>query len=154
MTFMTHEEKLEKARKWKRDNKERYSKYQREYAKAHPRKNHYEYQKHWYKVNPAKYERMKARILEKIREYRDLIYDHYGNKCSCCGESTKAFLTIDHINGDGGEDRKASGNMYKRIVEAGFPDTLRLLCFNCNCGRERNGGICPHEVLEVRCRTK
>jgi hypothetical protein len=19
-----------------------------------------------------------------------------------------------------------------------------VLCYNCNCGRERNGGICPH----------
>jgi hypothetical protein len=27
-----------------------------------------------------------------------------------------------------------------------FPnDVLRLLCFNCNCGRAKNGGICPHE---------
>ena len=26
------------------------------------------------------------------------------------------------------------------------PDTIQILCFNCNCGRARNGGICPHET--------
>lgn len=24
-------------------------------------------------------------------------------------------------------------------------DRYQLLCFNCNCGRHRNGGVCPHK---------
>ena len=29
-------------------------------------------------------------------------------------------------------------------ISRNFPDFLQILCFNCNCGRNRNGGICPH----------
>lgn len=34
--------------------------------------------------------------------------------------------------------------MYRWAILNGFPDELQLLCFNCNCGRQRNGGVCPH----------
>jgi hypothetical protein len=27
-----------------------------------------------------------------------------------------------------------------------FPSGYRVLCMNCNHGRKRNGGICPHEL--------
>jgi hypothetical protein len=26
-------------------------------------------------------------------------------------------------------------------------DTFQVLCFNCNIGRERNGGMCPHKAV-------
>lgn len=29
-------------------------------------------------------------------------------------------------------------------------DKFRLLCANCNQGRQRNGGICPHQQQEAR----
>lgn len=75
-----------------------------------------------------------------------------------------AFLTIDHINGDGAAHRKAiygfkqdgtvrSGRgaggggyrMYKWLRVSGYPVGFQVLCFNCNVGRHINGGICPHE---------
>lgn len=74
---------------------------------------------------------------------------HYGRKCVCCGEDNPGFLTIDHKDGTGHVDRKANKNrggwtFYYKIVKLGFPKNLQLLCFNCNCGKQRLGR-CPHE---------
>jgi len=35
---------------------------------------------------------------------------------------------------------------YRRVISLGCPDTLRFLCYNCNCGRQRLGGVCPHTL--------
>ena len=95
--------------------------------------------------------RAKARKIAKRynRRWRQAVLDHYGNRCACCGESHPEFLTVDHVNGDGAQERRehprsGSGNDYHRIATCGYPDTYRLLCWNCNASR----GIykyCPHE---------
>src|ERR1700686_4807799 len=39
------------------------------------------------------------------------IISNYGGKCECCGEDHIEFLTIDHINQNGAEDReRITGN--------------------------------------------
>jgi len=77
------------------------------------------------------------------------VLTHYSNgtpKCFCCGEQEFAFLSIDHINGrEPGELRGGGYAVYRRIIKTGFPNTFRVLCMNCNFGRQRNGGICPHQ---------
>jgi hypothetical protein len=73
----------------------------------------------------------------------------YGGACECCGETTVAFLTIDHINDDGSAHRREleKTTMYRWLKRHGYPkDGYRLLCFNCNCGRRVNGGVCPHKA--------
>jgi hypothetical protein len=61
------------------------------------------------------------------------------------------FLSIDHVNGGGRGHRKSlgtkasSGAMLYDIKNRGFPPDFQILCFNCNCGRQRNGGVCPHK---------
>ena len=82
----------------------------------------------------------------------DLVLDHYGRECECCGETEPLFLTIDHVNGGGSKHRREEGSHTyalilrekKKIGE--WPSGYRILCHNCNCGRWRNGGICPHNV--------
>lgn len=77
----------------------------------------------------------------------------YGGKCNCCGEDTKEFLTIDHINGGGKKHRDSTkvkskyGSMWTFLRRVGFPKEYRLLCWNCNCSRGAFG-YCPHEVVE------
>lgn len=80
------------------------------------------------------------------------IYKQYGNACSCCGETKIEFLTIDHKDGNGGKLRKsglhARGNVFiKWIFNNNFPDSLQLLCWNCNLGKYHSGdNICPHNI--------
>lgn len=72
-----------------------------------------------------------------------------GRKCACCGETTIIFLTLDHINNDGAEQRKknkgAGRNLASYLRKRGYPTGIQVLCYNCNCGRYRNGGTCPHK---------
>lgn len=98
-------------------------------------------------------EEKRLRANENSKRYRQehfqTVLDHYGPRCACCGEENLLFLTVDHINNDGAEHRrkgtgKVSLAFYRWIIKNDFPDDLRILCFNCNCGRQRNGGICPH----------
>lgn len=83
--------------------------------------------------------------------------DAYGGSCACCGEQHMAFLTLDHTNNDGAAHRRALGlvreraggaTMYNTLKKLGWPThpPLRVLCYNCNCGRRANGGVCPHEA--------
>jgi hypothetical protein len=84
------------------------------------------------------------------RKYAEVIAA-LGGRCACCGETNPGFLTIDHIHGGGREERERFGSgttlLNKMIREGLSPEKYRVLCFNCNCGRARNGGECPHVAL-------
>ena len=89
----------------------------------------------------------RAYFREVIIPFREAVLDHYGRRCACCGEAQVVFLTVDHVNNDGAEHRKtvhASG-IYRWLLRRGFPPGFQILCFNCNCGKQRNGGTCPHQ---------
>jgi hypothetical protein len=83
------------------------------------------------------------------------VFDHYGNKCACCGESTYEFLTIDHVNNDGAKHRRElgkgrysyGGNMASWLIKNNFPKGFQILCFNCNCAKGLYGK-CPHNHLD------
>lgn len=73
----------------------------------------------------------------------------YGAACACCGETEPMFLELDHINNDGAAERKKHQNQFKEwlyLQKMGWPrDRHQLLCSNCNRGKQKNGGICPHK---------
>jgi hypothetical protein len=80
---------------------------------------------------------------------RDTALEHYGGsppRCACCDERNPFFLTLDHIDGNGREHRAnvVKCTLAQWLCRSGFPPGFQVLCYNCNCGRERNGGICPH----------
>ncbi len=106
--------------------------------------------------------------LEKLRQYeRDKtlrsqaklkaeVFAAYGGyRCNCCGESEPMFLSVDHIYNDGNQMRKnkvhpTSGSaFYAWIVRNKFPPGFQILCMNCNTGKHKNGGICPHQSSKV-----
>lgn len=136
---------------------------QREYKKRYKEK----YGKTaFYKMNnkksSANYKRAhKDKVNEQARKQRHRItmevLIHYGGdppKCACCGESNIFFLTIDHDDNNGAEERKkifgknkgsGGANFYWWLKRNGYPEGYHVSCFNCNCGRARNNGICPHK---------
>lgn len=91
----------------------------------------------------------REKCRNQLKKLRSQVINHYGAKCQCCGESRYEFLTVDHINGGGTKHRQSVGDsskaVYKSIIRSGFPSSIQILCFNCNCGRQVNGGICPHQ---------
>lgn len=80
-----------------------------------------------------------------IAELKREVFSHYGNVCACCGETEEVFLTLDHKWNDGKEDRRAAGktNFYRYVRQQGYPDTVQLMCWNCNLAKRING-FCPH----------
>lgn len=95
-----------------------------------------------------------ARCAEDRAEARRVIRERYGKVCACCGEATDAFLTLDHINGDGAEQRRKlkwqgkGVQFYFWLIRNGLPDGYRTLCFNCNAAAGTSG-ICPHTQTDV-----
>jgi hypothetical protein len=102
-------------------------------------------------------DRCRASSLRAQQAHRErawqTVLDYYGRACECCLEADPDFLTIDHVDRDGAKHRREGvrgGKEFARwLVRNGFPGGFRLLCFNCNIGRERNGGVCPHVTEQV-----
>lgn len=96
------------------------------------------------------------KAAKKSRVKKQIVLDHYGQKCNCpcgCGVTKFEWLTIDHINNDGAEQRRAlkregktNSNQYARAIKAGFPNDLQILCMNCNSAKANYGG-CNSEGL-------
>lgn len=90
----------------------------------------------------------KAHSQKTYKQLRQALFRGYGSKCVCCGETELAFLEIDHVNGGGSKHFKMRNavTLYRDIIRANFPNVYQILCSNCNRGRQRNGGICPHKM--------
>lgn len=104
----------------------------------------------WKQIRRRYYLRHKARVFKRNDDYRKKLKDdafkqYGGYVCFCCGETNPLFLTLDHKNNDGGKHRKKLGNyIYFQLRREGWPPIMQVACYNCNCGRARNGGVCPH----------
>lgn len=106
------------------------------------------YGKRRYNEDPEKYRERARETQRKLREsLRAELLAAYGGQCSCprCPETNPAFLTLEHVNGDGGEHRRRVGShTYADLRRRGWPqDGYTLLCWNCNAG-SRFTGVCPH----------
>jgi hypothetical protein len=97
------------------------------------------------KARYEKYKNQPYMSLEKQKEYRRKIklevLEKYGGKCKCCGENNWEFLAIDHINCDGGDERRARNgsntaggvySFYLKLRREPIRTDLQVLCFNCN----------------------
>ena len=92
-----------------------------------------------------------SRFVRYRWDLRMNIIEGYGGKCELCGEDNPYFLTLDHINGDGAEERKILGGqlaVYRKLRDSNYPkDNYRLLCYNCNCALGFNR-ITEEEILQ------
>lgn len=101
--------------------------------------------KRWRSENKDKVTGWAKRYRVSLR--REIV-EAYGGKCTCCGEHRWKFLTLDHPDGKGQEDRAKyrmqTGQLYAWVKSEGFPKGYyRLLCMNCNWVRRYD--VCPHE---------
>lgn len=135
-SYLRHREKrIAYVQTWYQENKEHRLRYVRK----------------WIAENKEKHDGYR---IKRRRVIRDNVFEAYGNKCACCGEAEPMFLTIDHINGGGNKHRKevlgshlrAGFSTYEWLARNGFPKEFQCLCQNCNVGKHRNKGICPHKV--------
>jgi hypothetical protein len=104
-----------------------------------------EYIKNWEEKNK---EQVVQRCKIRYDKQKNIVFDHYGRKCSCpgCNEDHFEFLTIDHINGGGHKHRKTlTINFYHWLIKNNFPLEYRTLCMNCNFSLGRLG-YCPHGI--------
>jgi len=102
----------------------------------------------WVKSNPEKRRAINKSFYCRLQE--ECITAYGGPICACCGITEPKFLTIDHTENNGSDHRreiKALGGLklYQWLKRNGFPKGFQILCINCNQGRYRNGGICPHK---------
>jgi hypothetical protein len=98
----------------------------------------------------------KTQLKYQHLQLRIQAFEKYGGcKCTCprCGETDLEFLSLDHINLDGGAHRRevspgrkdwGGHHLFRLLRRQGWPPGYQVLCMNCNFGRTRNGGVCPH----------
>jgi hypothetical protein len=85
-----------------------------------------------------------------------LVIGHYSNgtnACICCGEAEIEFLSLDHINNDGGAERRRlkswpGSAFYYWLIRQGYPTGYQVMCHNCNFSKAKHGQ-CIHK-LEYR----
>jgi hypothetical protein len=103
----------------------------------------------------AYYEKNKESRKAYARVHRERLWIEarsFFGPCACCGESRLEFLTLDHIHGNGKEDRlknhRDGTGILTKLRYDGWPENAkkeyRLLCFNCNCSIGIRG-YCPHQ---------
>jgi predicted restriction endonuclease len=143
---------LMKTRGMKMQGSEEYKKKKREYQKQrrlNPEiaEKEREYSKNYSRRNK---DIMIIRRKKRSANLRNTVLEHYGGKCACCGEVQNEFLSIDHVNNDGAIERKEKHlrgpNLYSYIIKNGFPNSYRVLCYNCNMSLGMHG-YCPHNVI-------
>jgi len=95
----------------------------------------------------AQRQTLKRDAPDPLEVVRRRLIDGYGGACTCCGERELAFLTLEHVLGNGAAHRKrtkCTRAMYLEVIEAGFPSDFTVLCMNCNWAG-RGGALCPHK---------
>ena len=140
----------EERKKYYDKNKDEINRKRREHQnKPEVRKMISKTSKEWRKKNKDKVKKFNKKFSKKYRDKnRESVFNHYGRKCVCCGESNQKFLTIDHINGGGTKHRKKIHNqIYIWLIKNNYPKGFQTLCFNCNWGKHKNNGVCPHKDL-------
>lgn len=102
-----------------------------------------------------KLEETKKRKIVRDKVKKEVFNAYGGAKCVCCGEDEIKFLTIDHIVDKYGATHRreikvgCGYQFYLWLKKNKYPPEFQVLCFNCNCGRSVNGGICPHKSRKL-----
>lgn len=121
-------------------NKEHILETNRQWVKSHKKESH-DIKNKWRSLHPRVYtpeQKLMKRVYSKraSAKRKVKVLQHYSPglvKCARCGIEDITVLTIDHINGRGGEERLRTGSsFYQMLISQGFPEGYQVLCFNCN----------------------
>lgn len=132
---------------WAKNNKDKRNAIQRRHWHNGGKIRKMAHHKKWVEANRLRVNALQRKSQARLR--REAMEVYGGPVCKCCGEKEYKFLTFDHPLGGGRQHRIKHGNGQKMLAalkRAGWPKkALEVLCFNCNCGRAGNGGVCPHK---------
>jgi hypothetical protein len=104
------------------------------------------------RVTPGNQDAEKRKRVLRDRKFE--VLSHYGPDgklgCSCpgCKITALELMSLDHVLGNGSEDRNAQGhritgdNLYKRVKDAGYPPNYATMCLGCNFAKKQ-GRACP-----------
>lgn len=167
-----HKEEIKEWQKeYKKNNKEEIKEYHKEYYlenKEELQKQHKEYnethKKEIKEYNNIHKDEKKEYKKNYYKERKIQTFNNLGGcKCAICGNKELSHLTIDHIDETGYLDKKmgyTNYKLYSEIILKTYPQeklsNLRVLCFNCNCGRRKEYLNIPSEkqTKDQRYRTK
>ncbi len=89
----------------------------------------------WHQMHPDRARALKRSYTQKIKLE---VLAHYGNgKLACvkCGFTDIRALSIDHVNGNGAQERKGLGKsgtaFYSHLKTQGYSEGYQTLCMNC-----------------------
>jgi hypothetical protein len=103
--------------------------------------------------------RAARRTVNAAAKLRRNVLEAYGGRCTCCGLEDMDFLSLDHVNNDGAEERQLLRSQglptkgpafYRWPARNAYPQDLQVLCFNRNFAEGLDGGICPPRSRETR----
>lgn len=150
----------EAAARYRERNREKFNQRMRDWREANREKSR-EQAREWRNrkladSDPEKVAAFRAMESEKSKraydQCRTEVFAAYGGEqCACCGESQTLFLSIDHIHNDGAQERKSGAykgtgiGFYQWLRKNKFPSGYQVLCMNCQVGKHKNGGVCPHQ---------
>ncbi len=99
-------------------------------------------------IHKGQIDRTYSKGWRSTRKRRLRVIQHYGGKCTCCGETEWRFLEFDHVNNDGNVHRRIlKHKIVKWIIDNNYPDSIQLLCSNCNKAKGLFG-CCPHQTIQ------
>ena len=94
-----------------------------------------EYMRNWRRKNSNLH---RIQIRKYVKATKEKVIGYYSkgnNECKNCKNKDIRVLTIDHVNGNGAEERrklKRSGHsFYVWLIKSGFPEGYQVLCLNC-----------------------
>lgn len=145
MPYKNYEDRLARNKSYYKENAESIKKRERDKYRA----NHKAIRARRNILNAQNKEKRATIARKDYANKRLAIIEHYGGRCSCCGEAEPLFLEIDHINNDGKIHRQNIGiggrTLILWLIKNNYPDGFQVLCSNCNQGKKRGGGACPHK---------
>lgn len=141
---------IAKSAEYQKTNREHVNRKNLHYAEKHPDRQQLYYRRYRDKNKTRIKEMAKQRRLA-IKEETFAVYSLNAMACACCSEHRIEFLSLDHTNGGGNEERRKlkakhiSGGtkFYAYLKRNGYPSGYRVLCHNCNLSLGFFN-YCPH----------